>query len=353
MANPALIARAAAIILTDEKARKAVGWALVAILSPLILLIAFLCSLGSGSAEHNITTVELCFYDTVAIPADIPEEYRQYVETMRTSFAQLDTAIAAIQENMEEGISLNNIRVKAIFYALYFGAEHHGDAQAFVDCFVTWEDRTRMVPVEGSDPPVETEEAYVAAIPIEDLGTIWQNIASVMGVMPTTEQKANANSVYSLIKYGWGGNGTGGAWSGDIGEPVLSVDGFCSPLGARWQSMVTSEYGWRTCPYHGWELHSGLDMSAATGTPIRAALSGTVTKSCRTSSYGNYTVIDHGNGMTTAYAHQSERLVKVGDVVNVGQVIGLVGSTGNSTGSHLHLEVRVNSSLVNPRSYLP
>ena len=76
MANPALIARAAAIILTDEKARKAVGWALVAILSPLILLIAFLCSLGSGSAEHNITTVELCFYDTVAIPADIPEEYR-------------------------------------------------------------------------------------------------------------------------------------------------------------------------------------------------------------------------------------------------------------------------------------
>ena len=68
MANPALIAKAAAIVLTDERARKAIGWVLVAILSPIILLIAFLCALGSGATEHNITAVELCFYDTVAIP---------------------------------------------------------------------------------------------------------------------------------------------------------------------------------------------------------------------------------------------------------------------------------------------
>ena len=94
MANPALIAKAAAIILTDEKARKAVGWTLVAILSPLILLIAFLCALGSGATEHNITAVELCFYDTIAIPTETPEEYRLCIEAMRTSFAQLDIAIA-------------------------------------------------------------------------------------------------------------------------------------------------------------------------------------------------------------------------------------------------------------------
>ena len=102
MANPALIAKAAAIILTDEKAQKAVGWTLVAILSPLILLIAFLCSLGSGATEHNITAVELCFYDTIGIPAETPEEYRLCIEAMRASFAQLDIAIAAINENTEE-----------------------------------------------------------------------------------------------------------------------------------------------------------------------------------------------------------------------------------------------------------
>ena len=106
MANPALIAKAAAIILTDEKARKAVGWTLVAILSPLILLIAFLCALGSGATEHNITAVELCFYDTIGIPAETPEEYRLCIEAMRASFAQLDIAIAAINENAEEGNSL-------------------------------------------------------------------------------------------------------------------------------------------------------------------------------------------------------------------------------------------------------
>lgn len=353
MANPVLIAKGAAIVLTDEKLRKAAGWILVAILSPLILLIAFLCSLGSGASGHNASAVEVCF-NGAAIPVSAPAEYRTCLENMRSGLALVDTAVSTINAQTEEGKSLDAVRVKAIFYVLYFGAESYGDAQTFADCFVTYEERTRMVPVEGSGPPAQTEEKYTVAVPITDMEAVWQNIASAMGVTPTAEQRANADSIYSLVKYGWAGSGTGGVWSGgDIGEPVLSVDGFCSPLGSGWQSRVTSEFGWRNCPYHGRELHSGLDMAAPTGTPIRAALSGTVTKSCRTNSYGNYTVIDHGNGMTTAYAHQSERLVKVGDTVSVGQVIGLVGSTGNSTGPHLHLEVRVNGSLVNPRSYLP
>ncbi len=117
MANPALIAKAAAIILTDEKAQKAVGWTLVAILSPLILLIAFLCALGSGATEHNITAVELCFYDTIGIPAETPEEYRLCIEAMRASFAQLDIAIAAINENTEEETSLT-IFVSRLFFML-------------------------------------------------------------------------------------------------------------------------------------------------------------------------------------------------------------------------------------------
>ena len=351
MANPALIAKAAAIILTDEKAQKAVGWTLVAILSPLILLIAFLCSLGSGATEHNITAVELCFYDTIGIPAETPEEYRLCIEAMRASFAQLDIAIAAINENTEEETSLDDIRVKAIFYALYFGAGSHGDAQSFADCFVTWEERIRTVLVEGSDSPEETEETYSAAIPIEDLGTVWQNIAA-MGVTPTAEQRSNADSIYNLIRYGAAGGGSGFAGS-DV--PFIGADGFCSPIGENWRNVVTSEFGNRRDPFTGERRgHSGMDLAVPTGTSVRAALPGTVTVSTyNRGGYGYYVMIDHGNGLSTLYGHNSQLLARVGQTVEAGDVIALSGSTGRSTGPHLHFEVRINGERTNPRSYLP
>ena len=351
MANPALIAKAAAIILTDEKARKAVGWTLVAILSPLILLIAFLCALGSGATEHNITAVELCFYDTIAIPTETPEEYRLCIEAMRASFAQLDIAIAAINENTEEETSLDDIRVKAIFYALYFGAGSHGDAQSFADCFVTWEERIRTVLVEGSDPPEETEETYSAAIPIEDLGTVWQNIAA-MGVTPTAEQRSNADSIYNLIRYGAAG-GSSGFDGSDV--PFIGADGFCSPIGENWRNVVTSEFGYRRDPFTGERKgHSGMDLAVPTGTSVRAALPGTVTVSTyNQGGYGYYVMIDHGNGLSTLYGHNSQLLARVGQTVEAGDVIALSGSTGRSTGPHLHFEVRINGERTNPRSYLP
>ncbi len=351
MANPALIAKAAAIILTDEKARKAVGWTLVAILSPLILLIAFLCALGSGATEHNITAVELCFYDTIGIPAETPEEYRLCIEAMRASFAQLDIAIAAINENTEEETSLDDIRVKAIFYALYFGAGSHGDAQSFADCFVTWEERIRTVLVEGSDPPEEMEETYSVAIPIEDLGTVWQNIAA-MGVTPTAEQRSNADSIYNLIRYGAAGGGSGFAGS-DV--PFIGADGFCSPIGENWRNVVTSEFGYRRDPFTGERKgHSGMDLAVPTGTSVRAALPGTVTVSTyNRGGYGYYVMIDHGNGLSTLYGHNSQLLARVGQTVEAGDVIALSGSTGRSTGPHLHFEVRINGERTNPRSYLP
>ena len=351
MANPALIAKAAAIILTDEKARKAVGWTLVAILSPLILLIAFLCALGSGATEHNITAVELCFYDTIGIPAETPEEYRLCIEAMRASFAQLDIAIAAINENTEEETSLDDIRVKAIFYALYFGAGSHGDAQSFADCFVTWEERIRTVLVEGSDPPEETEEIYSAAIPIEDLGTVWQNIAA-MGVTPTAEQRSNADSIYNLIRYGAAG-GSSGFDGSDV--PFIGADGFCSPIGENWRNVVTSEFGNRRDPFTGERRgHTGMDLAVPTGTSVRAALPGTVTVSTyNQGGYGYYVMIDHGSGLSTLYGHNSQLLARVGQTVEAGDVIALSGSTGRSTGPHLHFEVRINGERTNPRSYLP
>ena len=295
--------------------------------------------------------MELCFYDTIGIPAETPEEYRLCIEAMRASFAQLDIAIAAINENTEEETSLDDIRVKAIFYALYFGAESHRDAQSFADCFVTWEERIRTVLVEGSDPPEETEETYSAAIPIEDLGTVWQNIAA-MGVTPTAEQRSNADSIYNLIRYGAAGGGSGFAGS-DV--PFIGADGFCSPIGENWRNVVTSEFGNRRDPFTGERRgHTGMDLAVPTGTSVRAALPGTVTVSTyNQGGYGYYVMIDHGSGLSTLYGHNSQLLARVGQTVEAGDVIALSGSTGRSTGPHLHFEVRINGERTNPRSYLP
>ena len=98
--------------------------------------------------------------------------------------------------------------------------------------------------------------------------------------------------------------------------------------------------------------HTGLDISASTGTPIKAAASGTVTFSGRKGSYGNLIVVTHGNGVQTYYGHCSALYASTGQQVSQGQTIAAVGSTGNSTGPHLHLEIRVNGVAYNPQNYL-
>lgn len=117
-------------------------------------------------------------------------------------------------------------------------------------------------------------------------------------------------------------------------------------------SRISSPYGYRTHPISGKrKLHKGLDIAASSGNPVIAAASGTVVKSYFSSSYGNYVVISHGGGTMTAYAHMTRRLVSAGDRVAAGQQIGTVGSTGNSTGPHLHFEVYSGGSTVNPMNY--
>lgn len=114
----------------------------------------------------------------------------------------------------------------------------------------------------------------------------------------------------------------------------------------------SSAYGWRIHPIYGTrKFHAGEDIPAGYGAEILAAASGTVVTAGWVSGYGNYTVIDHGGGMMTAYGHQSSIAVSVGQTVTQGQVIGYVGSTGNSTGPHLHFEVYINGATVDPKSF--
>ena len=117
---------------------------------------------------------------------------------------------------------------------------------------------------------------------------------------------------------------------------------------------LSSLFGYRIHPITG-EAHShtGIDIPAPGNTPILACKSGQVVTSAYHYSYGNYVVIDHGNGNSTLYAHMSSRAVSEGDMVTQGQTIGYVGTTGSSTGNHLHLEVRDNYTRVDPESKFP
>ena len=114
-------------------------------------------------------------------------------------------------------------------------------------------------------------------------------------------------------------------------------------------NRLTSAFGYRIHPItNKAHSHTGIDVPAPARTPILAAKSGQVVTSARHSSYGNYVVIDHGNGSSTLYAHMSSRNVTEGQMVKQGDVIGYVGTTGSSNGNHLHLEIRENYTRINP-----
>jgi murein DD-endopeptidase MepM/ murein hydrolase activator NlpD len=135
---------------------------------------------------------------------------------------------------------------------------------------------------------------------------------------------------------GGGGSQSAGPIRRGSGRFIWPVNGpVVSPFGQRWG-----------------RLHAGIDIGVGTGTPIRAAASGTVILMGPTGGYGNYTCVGHGGGISTCYAHQSRYGTSRGAHVSQGQVIGYVGCTGHCFGPHLHFEVRVNGSPVDPLGYL-
>ena len=118
---------------------------------------------------------------------------------------------------------------------------------------------------------------------------------------------------------------------------------------------INNEFGFRRNPFGGrtYEFHPGMDIDGERGDVINATAAGTVTKAGWQGGYGNMVEIDHGNGLTTRYGHMSKLNVGVGDTVTRGQTIGFIGSTGRSTGPHLHYEMRLNDHPINPRRFLP
>lgn len=142
---------------------------------------------------------------------------------------------------------------------------------------------------------------------------------------------------------------SGGGGGSDYYQPVSGSGALIWPV----NGVVTSPYGYRTHPIFGTTIyHSGIDIGVDYGTPVHAADGGVVVEAGWISGYGYAVIIDHGNGLSTLYGHNQELAVSEGQSVSQGQVIAYAGSTGNSTGPHVHFEVRANGDPVDPSAYL-
>ena len=246
-----MIAKAAATVLSNEKLRKGVGWTLVAILSPVIVQIALLCSIGSGGADHNNQAVAAAFYGT-SYSSEVPMAFRSHIEDMRTAFSLLDSAVASVNVRTEGGNSLDLIRVKAVFYALCFGddAPSRRAANRFVKCFYTWETRTRTVEVESEDGTVSSmEEEYTVAVPVS-LHQAYANLEAELGRTITEDDKSNINHIYTMIAGTEGGGSYDGSFiAGGDRSIELDISTFTDPTTKNATDLVTYavhawESGW-------------------------------------------------------------------------------------------------------------
>jgi len=130
---------------------------------------------------------------------------------------------------------------------------------------------------------------------------------------------------------------------------LIGLSLIAQPLSAK----VTSNFGMRKDPFHGAaKMHSGMDMAAPVGTPVYATGDGIVRRARVAGGYGNLVELEHGYGHQSRFGHLSKILVREGQFVRRGDMIGLVGSTGRSTGPHLHYEVRINEKAVDPNRYM-
>ena len=251
MSMSAIAARAAALLLTSEKGRKGVGFLLVAIFAPVILIAAILCSTTSGGADHNNLAVEASFYG-VNFTDSVPAEFQTHITDMQTAFSLLDSAVASVNGQTESGNGLDPIRIKAVFYALCFGedAPSARAASRFVECFFIWETRTRTVDVENDDGTVTSmEEEYTVAVPVS-LYQAYANLEAELGRTITEDDKSNINHIYSMIAgAAGGGNYSGEFLRGDGSSIDLDISTFTDPNSKNAADLVTYaihawESGW-------------------------------------------------------------------------------------------------------------
>lgn len=200
---------------------------------------------------------------------------------------------------------------------------------------------------------LQLENVRLMSTAVSDLNQRSELIESVMGSIGVELKKAKPDKSQTH---------SGGPFipveETSYDDLMQQVDDYLSavramPLGKPISGSISSRFGKRIDPVNQKKaFHEGVDIRGKRGDKIRATASGKVIKAFKNSGYGNYVEISHGNGYITAYGHMQNYLVKKGEFVEQGQVIGQVGSSGRSTGPHLHYEIRLNKKLINPATFM-
>ena len=235
----------------------------------------------------------------------------------------------------------NKIKEQGVTYYRYYAITDNNEEKAYVG---TFEDAEKVVnDLKAKDSSNMETVAIVEKYETEmkDLITTDEAVSKLYIEKPKviTVAKKSSSTKYAAT----GSVNTKGTTSSAKANLGISL---IKPI----SGVITSRFGASSSIRR--SSHTGLDISAPSGTAIKAAAGGTVTFSGYKGSYGNMLVISHGNGVQTYYAHCSKLYVGTGTQVSQGQTIAAVGSTGNSTGPHLHLEVRVNGVAYNPQNYV-
>ncbi len=239
----------------------------------------------------------------------------------------------------------NDIKQQGVTYYRYYAIVDNQEEKAYVSNFEEAENVVNGLKEKNSSNIENMSIVEKYEVELKDLVST-EDAISKLYVQPaqrTAIAKTNTSSI-GTSKYTASGSvntaGTTSSAKANLGIALIR------PV----SGTITSRFGVGSRIRR--SSHTGLDIATSTGTPIAAAASGTVTFSGYKGSYGNMLVISHGNGVQTYYGHCSKLYVSAGTQVSQGQIIGAVGSTGNSTGPHLHLEVRVNGVAYNPQNYV-
>lgn len=360
------------VLFTNKDVRKFGTKLLLVIISPLLLIVMLFTSIGAGASEHNKEVIDTLF-EYKAIPASAPAEFRQYMETMQTYFRKIDEHADVLQQEIDIG-ALDTDQMKALFLAMFLEepipAYTDEDMKNYKLCFVKEKASNDDSKDEADDKDKNSEDTdkdkkkYNV---IYALSTITENIRSRMSFIITEEMINNYQSIIGYVNPGMNAStdGEGIPLSEEFADIIEESkkkpyvgETMGSPFADGWQAKVTSEFGSRspiTLPDGTVtdSVHTGMDMGAPGGTPILAVNDGTVVYVRNHSiGLGLHLAIDHGGGILSVYGHTSRIIVKEGDEIKKGQKIAEVGTTGYSTGNHLHLEIWEDGKAQNPRNYL-
>ena len=280
-------------------------------------------------------------------------EYMENGENQNTAFVQLDNLpkykICLLKRNVNSNDEeiFNTIKSGGTTYYRYYAVLENQEEKVYVPEFTEAEEIVNKLKEKNSTniDNITISEKYDTELKVMD--NIDDAVASlylepknvvVASTKKSTTKKSTGTAVKSTgtVNTAMTISGTKVALGISLSKPVSGI--ISSRFGAR--SSIRSS------------AHTGLDIATSTGTPVAAAASGTVTFAGWKGSYGNLMVITHSNGVQTYYGHCSKLYFSAGATVSQGQTIAAVGSTGNSTGPHLHFEIRVNGVAYNPQNYL-